>query len=209
MFDMLLWTVIGFVAGSLPFSVWIGRFALKKDITQFGDANPGATNVLRAGSRGGAALALTLDTLKALVPISIAYVVVGITDWRLVPVALAPVYGHAFSPFLHFHGGKAVAATLGMWIALTLWAIPIIGGLSLLLFTRLVGANGWAVIFANLVVLLYLLVMPAALDFLHLQPATPILLAIWVGNVALMVYRHRADLAHPPRLRRSQRQAVQ
>lgn len=206
MFDMLAWTVIGFAAGALPFSVWIGRLALQKDITQFGDANPGATNVLRAGGRGWAALALALDTLKAALPISLAYYVVGIADWRLVPVALAPVYGHAFSPLLRFHGGKAVAATLGMWIALTLWTMPTIGGFSLLAFTKLVGANGWAVLFANLVILLYLLVTPTALDFLHLQPATPILLTIWAGNVALLLFRHRADLAIPPTLRRRQPQ---
>ncbi|HHY58941.1 MAG TPA: hypothetical protein GYA08_26300 [Chloroflexi bacterium] len=202
MFDMLVWTVIGFAAGALPFSVWIGRFALKKDITQFGDANPGATNVLRAGGRGWAAAALALDALKAAIPISLAYYIVGIDDWRLVPVALAPVYGHAFSPLLRFHGGKAVAATLGMWIALTLWTAPTLGGLSLLGFTKLVGANGWAVLFANLVLLLYLLAAPTALDFRHLQPATPLLLAIWAGNVALLSFRHRADLAHPPALRR-------
>jgi glycerol-3-phosphate acyltransferase PlsY len=202
MLDMLIWTAIGFMAGALPFSVWIGRLALKKEITQFGDANPGATNVLRAGGRGWAALALALDALKAALPISLAYYVVGIADWRLVPVALAPVYGHAFSPLLRFHGGKAVAATLGMWIALTLWTVPTLGGFSLLGFTKLVGANGWAVLFANLVILLYLLVTPTAFDFLHLQPATPILLAIWVGNVALLVFRHRADLSSPPTLRR-------
>ena len=202
MLDMFIWTVIGFMAGALPFSVWIGRLALKKEITQFGDANPGATNVLRAGGRGWAAAALALDALKAALPISLAYYAVGIADWRLVPVALAPVYGHAFSPLLRFHGGKAVAATLGMWIALTLWTVPTLGGLSLLGFTKLVGANGWAVLFANLVILLYLLVTPTAFDFLHLQPATPILLAIWAGNVALLIFRHRADLSSPPTLRR-------
>jgi glycerol-3-phosphate acyltransferase PlsY len=205
MFDMFLWTVIGFAAGSLPFSLWIGRVALKKDITQYGDANPGATNVLRAGGRGAAALALLLDTLKAAIPISIAYYAIGIDDWRLVPVALAPVFGHAFSPFLRFHGGKALATTLGMWIALTLWTIPTLGGFSVLGFSLLVGANGWAVIFANLIILAYLLIAPTLFDFLNLQPATPILLAIWVGNVALLIYRHRADLSTPPTLRRRAR----
>ncbi len=207
MFEMFLWTVIGFAAGSLPFSLWVGRIALKKDITQYGDANPGATNVLRAGGRGAAALALLLDTLKAAIPISIAYYGIGIADWRLVPIALAPVFGHAFSPFLRFRGGKAVAATLGMWIALTLWTIPTIGGLSLLAFTRLVGANGWAVLFANLVILAYLLIAPNAFDFLNLQPATPILLAAWAGNVALLMFRHRTDLATPPTMHRRARGA--
>lgn len=208
MLEMLLWTIIGFAAGSLPFSVWIGRLALKKDITRYGDANPGATNVLRAGGRVAAALALLLDTLKAALPISFAYYRLGIDDWRLVPVALAPAFGHAFSPFLGWRGGKAVAATLGMWMALTIWAIPTLGGIALLIFTWLVGANGWAVVFANLVILLFLLTMPTAFDFLHLQPAQPILLAIWVGNMALLLYKHRADLSCPPTLRRKQRQAA-
>jgi glycerol-3-phosphate acyltransferase PlsY len=208
MFELFLWTAIGFLAGALPFSVWIGRLALKEEITRFGDANPGATNVLRAGGRGWAALALLLDTLKATLPIALAYYAVGIADWRLAPVALAPVFGHAFSPFLHFHGGKAMATTLGMWIALTLWSVPTIGGFSLLAFSLLVGANGWAVLFANLVILAYLLITPHALDFLQLQPATPILLAVWAGNVALLLYRHRADLATPPMLRRARKRGA-
>ena len=208
MLEMLLWVAIGFLAGALPFSVWIGRVALQQDITQYGDANPGATNVLRAGGRGWAALALLLDTLKATLPIALAYYAVGIVDWRLAPIALAPAYGHAFSPFLRFHGGKAMATTLGMWIALTLWSVPTIGGFSLLAFSLLVGANGWAVLFANLVILAYLLITPHALDFLQLQPATPILLAVWAGNVALLIHRHRADLATPPALRRTRKRAT-
>lgn len=207
MFELFLWMAIGFTAGSLPFSLWVGQVALKKDITQYGDANPGATNVLRAGGRGTAALALLLDTLKATIPISIAYYGIGIEDWRLMPIALAPVFGHAFSPFLRFHGGKAVATTLGMWIALTLWTLPTIGGFSLLAFTLIVGANGWALLFANLVILAYLLLAPTTFDFLNLQPATPILLATWAGNVALLMYRHRADLSTPPTLRRRARGA--
>lgn len=208
MFELLLWTVLGFLAGSLPFSVWIGRLVLKKDITRYGDANPGATNVLRAGGRLAAALALLLDTLKAALPISLAYYGLGIEDWRLVPIALAPTFGHAFSPFLGWRGGKAVATTLGMWMALTIWTIPTLGGIALLSFTLLVGANGWAVVLANLVILLFLLATPTAFDFLHLQPEQPILLAIWAGNMALLLYKHRADLSHPPVLRRRRRQAV-
>ncbi len=208
MFEMLLWMVIGFFAGSLPFSVWIGRVALKKDITAYGDANPGATNVLRAGGRGAAALALLLDILKAAIPVGVAYQIVGIDDWRLVPVAVAPVFGHAFSPFLRFHGGKALATTLGMWIALTLWTIPTIGGFSVLAFSLLVGANGWAVVFAYLVVLTYLLIAPTAFDFSGWLPATLILLAIWVVTILLIIQRHRADLSTPPTLRKRTRQAA-
>ncbi|MBU6352152.1 MAG: glycerol-3-phosphate acyltransferase [Chloroflexi bacterium] len=200
-----LWVAAGFLSGSLPFAVWIGRWALRKEITHYGDANPGATNVLRAGGRWSAALVLLLDILKAALPVGSAYLAGGLDDWRLVPVALAPLVGHAFSPWLGFRGGKAIATTAGMWAALTLWSIPTVSGVSLLLFTQLVGANGWAVLGAYGVVLVYLLLTPHAFDWWAFQPATPILLAIWAGSLLVLLYRHRADLAHPPLLRRRKR----
>jgi glycerol-3-phosphate acyltransferase PlsY len=203
MFQVLLWTAIGFVSGSLPFSVWLGRRLLRKDITQYGDANPGATNVLRAGGKKMGALALLLDTLKALIPVGLAYYWVGITDWGLVPVALAPIAGHAFSPFLGFNGGKAVATTLGVWMALTIWEGPTVGGLLVLLFTKLFGANGWAVLFAMIGMLIYFVVTPEALNGFGVRPSLPILVTIWAGNFLILAYKHRADLAQPPRLRRS------
>lgn len=201
MFQVLLWTSIGFCAGSLPFSLWLGRRLLRKDITQYGDANPGATNVLRAGGKKVGALALALDTLKALIPVALAYYWVGIDDWGLVPVALAPIAGHAFSPFLGFNGGKAVATTLGTWMALTIWEGPTVGGLLVLLFTKLFGANGWAVIFAMIGMLAYFVITPAAWNGLVLRPPLPVLVAIWSGNFLILVYKHRADLARPPRLK--------
>ena len=201
MFQVLLWTAIGFASGSLPLSVWLGRWLLRKDITQYGDANPGATNVLRAGGKKMGALALLLDTLKALIPVGLAYYWVGITDLSLVPVALAPIAGHAFSPFLGFNGGKAVATTLGTWMALTVWEGPTVGGLLVLLFTKLFGANGWAVIFAMIGMLAYFLITPAALNGLVARPPLPVLVAIWAGNFLILVYKHRDDLAQPPRLK--------
>ena len=49
-----LWSFIAFACGSLPFSVWVGRLLLGKEITRYGDTNPGATNVFRAGGRSAA-----------------------------------------------------------------------------------------------------------------------------------------------------------
>ena len=202
MLQVLVWAAIGYLSGALPFSVWLGRWWLRKDITTYGDTNPGATNVLRAGGKKAGALALALDTLKALIPISLARFWIGIDGWGLVPVALAPVTGHAFSPFLRFKGGKAVATTLGMWLALTAWEGPTVGGLSLLVFTRLFGANGWAVVFGMFAMLFYFLVTPFTWNGVVTRPPLPVLVAIWAGNLAILVFKHRSDLAQPPRLRR-------
>ena len=204
MLELALWTLLGFFCGALPFSVWLGRAALKQDITRYGDANPGATNVLRAGGKGWGALALALDTLKAAVPIGLAYYWAGIQDWRIIPIALAPIAGHAFSPLLGWRGGKAVATTLGVWLALTIWAGPTFGGLLLWLFSWLVGANGWAVLFTLLGILPILLLLPPGWHLLGAPPAPGVIAGVWFGNLLIVLYKHRQDFATPLRLRHQQ-----
>ncbi len=202
MLELVVWTAIAFLAGSFPFSVWIGRRALGEDITRYGDANPGATNVLRAGGKMLGALALLLDTLKALLPVSLAYYIAGIQDWRIIPIAVAPIAGHAFSPWLRGRGGKAVATSLGTWMALTIWEGPTVGGLLLWLFSWLVGANGWAVLFMFFCLLPVLLLLPSSWHLLDAPPSPTVMIGVWLGNVAIVLYKHRSDLAHPPQLRR-------
>lgn len=122
------WISLGFVSGALPFSVWIGRLALHRDIRSIGDHNPGAMNVFRAGGKGWGWLAILLDGLKGAIPVGIAHFGYQLDSWGLVATALAPIAGHAFSPFLKFRGGKAIAVTYGIWAGLSLWLIPVILG---------------------------------------------------------------------------------
>ncbi len=89
----LLWIAFAFFCGSLPFSVWLGKLALRKDIRQFGDANPGAANVFRAGSKGWGAIAILLDILKGALPVGLANYGAHITDWSLALIAIAPIAG--------------------------------------------------------------------------------------------------------------------
>jgi glycerol-3-phosphate acyltransferase PlsY len=187
----LLWSVIGFFSGSLMFSYWIGRWALGADIRQYGDGNPGMTNVIKAGSKKWAALAFALDALKGAIPVALARWVFGITGWWLVPVALAPIYGHAFSPFLRFRGGKAVAVSAGVWTAVTLWEVPTIGGILLGVWFSVVTVSGWAVVLTSFSLLVYLL----------LSNADPALLTIWAGNSLVVIWKYRADLQQLPALR--------
>ena len=67
----LIFTLLGFLLGALPFSVWIGRFGLQRDIMKVGDGNPGATNVLRAGGFLWFSLALMLDIGKGALPVGL------------------------------------------------------------------------------------------------------------------------------------------
>ncbi len=192
-----LWFLFGFTLGSLPSSVWIGNWALKKDIRREGDSNPGATNVLRAGGKGWYALALMLDISKGALPVGLAAQVAGISGWALIPIALAPPLGHAFSPFLRFRGGKAVAAAFGVWIGLTLWKIPLVSLSLLTLFSLLIAPSGWAV-------LLTLIGMAASI---WLWLADPALLGVLLSHAALLIFTHRADLRQRPRWRNGKREA--
>lgn len=205
----LLWFIIAFFCGSLPFSVWIGKRVLKKDIRHYGDANPGATNVLRAGGRGAAGLALLLDFLKGALPVALAHFQAGLAGWALIAVALAPVLGHAFSPLLGFKGGKAVATTAGIWCGLTLWEGPTVGGLLLGLCFFLLAVDGWAVISALLGLLVYFALTPATWNGFNARPALWILFAVGIGNLLILAWKHRADLTRPLLLRPWLRQRLQ
>lgn len=187
----LIWIIIGFFSGALPFSVWVGRLALRTDIRGYGDHNPGATNVIRAGGWTWGALALLLDYLKGVIPVGLAHFVVGLSGMSLVLVALAPVLGHAYSPFLGFRGGKAVAVTFGIWTGLTLGEVPLLLGLLLGIWFAVVAVSGWAVMLAMLGLLVYL----------WLAHPDPVLLAVWVGNSLILAWKHRSELVQPPGLR--------
>lgn len=187
----LFWLVLAFVSGSLPFSVWVGHLALHTDIRGYGDNNPGATNVLRAGGWAWGTLALLLDYLKGAVPVALAHFGAGLDGWPLVVVALAPVLGHAYSPFLGFRGGKAVAVTFGVWTGLTLGEMPILLGIMLGVWVAVVIVSGWAVMLAMAGLLIHLL----------LVHPDPVLLTVCIGNTLLLAWKHRTDLAQPPGLR--------
>jgi len=194
----VLWVCVAFLIGALPLSVWVGRVALGVDVRAFGDGNSGATNVYRAGGRMTAFLALFLDFLKGALPVGAAAYAVGIDFPRLAAISLAPVAGHAFSPFLRWRGGKAVAVTFGIWAGLTAWEGPIILGIGLLVSTKIFGANGWAVLAALLILAAYLAVEPAPLLGWSARPASNWLLMTLVGNLLLLIWKHRQDLRHLP-----------
>ena len=191
---LLTWVafcIIAFLCGSLPFSVWLGNLFLKQDVRQYGDGNPGATNVIRAGSKAVGLLVLTLDISKAAVPVGLAYHNLGIRGIPMVLIAVAPVLGHAFSPFLGFHGGKALATALGVWIGLTIWKASLVGVLGTMLGYALIPLSGWAVMIGQACILAALLIwMP-----------DPLLLVTWGIQVLILAWTHRADLCKRPYLR--------
>jgi glycerol-3-phosphate acyltransferase PlsY len=192
---VVVWTVIGFVMGSLPTAVMLARLVAHRDPREAGDRNPGAANAWRVAGPVVGMLAVILEGMKGLVPVALAYWQWHVTGWALVPIMLAPVCGHMFSPFLRGRGGKGIAVTFGVWTALTAWRVPMLFGLVLCLlivFVRL--EDAWTLMLAWFLVLVYLL---------WAYPSAPVLVA-GIANYGLLILRHRPDL-HPPLFKNHER----
>lgn len=183
-YSPIFWIIFGYLSGSLPFSVWVARLA-GKDPRAVGDQNPGATNALKAGGKWIGVLALMLDVSKAVVPIGLAYQIFGLRGPWMIAIALAPMLGHAYSPFLNFRGGKALATALGVWIGLTIWDVPLVALAGIITWYLLLKNSGWTVVLTLLGVAIYLSI------------ARPELLFFWVLGLQaiLLVWKHRGDLA--------------
>ena len=111
--------LLGYLAGSIPFGLLIARWGGAGDIRSIGSGNIGATNVLRTGRKGLAALTLLLDALKA----TAAILLVGAfrPDLMLATAVMA-FLGHLYPVWLRFRGGKGVATLAGVAVALHPWS---------------------------------------------------------------------------------------
>lgn len=136
---------------------------------------------------------MLLDGFKAAIPVGLAWFSYGLHGWAIVPVALAPVFGHAYSPWLRGRGGKAVASTFGLWTGLTLGAGPIILGLLLGLMYAVFTISGWAVLLAMLAF--------GGFIIFYYGPTYPEFILVWLGNLLLLIVKHREDLARLPGIR--------
>jgi len=191
---IILWTIATYFIASIPFSLVLGWIVLRKDIRQFGDGNPGATNVKRAG--GGLfwyIVALLLDGFKGLFPVGIPYWLMGWQGVEIVPIAIAAILGHAYSIFLRFKGGKAIATTGGIWTGLLGFEGAIVIAITLSYWFFAVKEEDWAVVLMMLSLLAYVL---------YTRGINTPLLPIWIGNFAIVAVKHRHSLNHLPHLRK-------
>jgi glycerol-3-phosphate acyltransferase PlsY len=180
-----------FWLGACPFSLWIGKWLLGKDIRNYGDGNPGATNVLRAGGRGAFALALILDTGKGVPFVALAHYYFGLPDVVVMSVALSAILGHAFTPILRFNGGKALAVMGGALLGLPQLEIFFAVVIFMVLWFLLIDVDGWRVMFATTSTFIYLLVEKGV----SLEPL------FMLCVIAILLVKHFDDLKAMPRFK--------
>ena len=118
--------LVAYLIGSLSFAVIVSRVMGLNDPRTFGSKNPGATNVLRSGSKGAAIATLFLDAAKGWLPVALVswygkpY---GLDEGTVAMVGLAAFLGHLYPVFFKFVGGKGVATALGVLVGIS----PILG----------------------------------------------------------------------------------
>ena len=114
--NYVLFAIIAYLLGSIPSGVWIGKILYHKDIREYGSGNTGATNTFRIlGVKAGIA-ALTIDVLKGTLATSIP-IWLG-TDIHPIFIGVFAIIGHIFPLYIKFKGGKAVATSAGVALAL-------------------------------------------------------------------------------------------
>lgn len=118
----LLWGVIGYLLGSIPFGLILTRAMGLGNLREIGSGNIGTTNVLRTGSKAAAALTLFLDGGKGAAAVIAARLLAGEEAAQF--AGLMAFVGHCFPAWLKFKGGKGVATFLGLMLALA-WPVGI------------------------------------------------------------------------------------
>jgi glycerol-3-phosphate acyltransferase PlsY len=116
---LLLFFVIGYALGSIPFGLILTRMAGLGDIRQIGSGNIGATNVLRTGHKGLAFATLMGDALKGTAAVCIARYFGP--EFSPYVAAAGAFFGHVYSIWLKFKGGKGVATYVGVLLGLNPW----------------------------------------------------------------------------------------
>ena len=120
----LLATLAAYLIGSLSFAVLVSRSMGLADPRTYGSKNPGATNVLRSGSKASAIVTLLLDALKGWVPVVAVQwwgEAWGLGDGTVALVGLAAFLGHLYPVFFRFQGGKGVATAAGVIVGFQPW----------------------------------------------------------------------------------------
>jgi glycerol-3-phosphate acyltransferase PlsY len=177
---------LGYLLGSIPFGYLLTRAAGLGDVRSIGSGNIGATNVLRTGHKGLAALTLLLDALKGFAAVVIACYIGGRYAGLAIDAALlaglGAFLGHLYPVWLGFSGGKGVATYIGVLFGLSWQA-----GAAFCLVWLLVA---FTTRYSSLSALIAALVVPVGLWALGEVP-----LALLTAVLStLLIYKHRANI---------------
>lgn len=178
--NILVLMIIAYLLGSIPSGVWIGKLLYHKDIREYGSGNTGATNTFRILGVKAGTFALIIDVMKGVLA---TYLPIWLgTDIHPIFIGVFAIIGHVFPLYINFKGGKAVATSAGVALALHPIFLLIFVGvfLGILFLTSMVSISSiLAVLFA------------AIGSFFLNDPVFSTM--IWIV-VLLIIYLHRENI---------------
>lgn len=185
---MILLVVLGYLLGSIPNGVIIGKTFKGIDIREHGSKNTGATNAFRVLGKNLGITVFFLDMFKGMISLFIASSL-GIKGDILVVIGVIAIVGHMFSPFLKFKGGKGIATGFGVFLYLTpieaLMAIAVF--IVIVAFTKYISAGSIAAA----------IVLPIFISFLPVNRAIEsksLLLVFTILICAYVIFKHRSNI---------------
>jgi len=189
MLEFAIWITVGFISGSVPWAIIVGKLLVRGDIRGVGDGNPGATNAWKSGGWVPGILSTVLEIGKGSVPVYIAIQYLNpssdaTVQLGLALIAIAPVIGHAWSPFLRFKGGKALAASWGSWIGMTGGGALLVGCILLAIMHAL--QKNHAVTVTACLVGFFLVFLPT-------HQLGMCIASLWLMNIMIVIYKHRHE----------------
>jgi glycerol-3-phosphate acyltransferase PlsY len=181
---LLLWAMIAYIIGSIPFGLILARVMGLGNLRDIGSGNIGATNVLRTGSKKAAALTLLLDGGKGAVVVLLARAYADADAAQI--AAFAVMIGHCFPVWLKFRGGKGVATFLGLLYALA-WPIGIAACLSWLVTALVFRFSSLAALVAAASTMFWAVVLGEPQIFMLCAFLTALIFWRHAGNIRRLV----------------------
>lgn len=187
----ILCITLGYLLGSIPFALVIGKLFYKTDIRQYGSGNLGGTNAGRVLGKKAGISVIVLDVLKVVLAAGLASLV---SEPAAIWTSLACCIGHCYPIFAHFKGGKAVTTMFGFLISTSIFIfqefsyflVPLFMFLIILYLFKYVSLGS---ICASVCSSLYITSQLLSLDVNNLF----IILASWLMTL-LVIYRHNANI---------------
>lgn len=187
----VLCIILGYLLGSIPFALVIGKLFYKTDIRQYGSGNLGGTNAGRVLGKKAGISVIVLDVLKVVLAAGLASLT---SEPAAIWTSLACCIGHCYPIFAHFKGGKAVTTMFGFLISTSIFIfqefsyflVPLFMFLIILYLFKYVSLGS---ICASVCSSLYITAQLLSLDVNNLF----IILASWLMTL-LVIYRHSANI---------------
>ena len=197
--ETLIFSIIAFFSGAIPFSIILTKILSGKDVREIGDNNPGAVNAWKSGGAYVGLIVMFLEFLKAILPIAIAIRFFDLNGYNLVFISLMPIFGHSFSPFLKFRGGKALAVTAAMWLALFQFEAAIVIFGLLAIFFAIQKNDAWTVNLVHLCFFIYGITTSISKSYISNSE----FIFLWVIATIMMIYNHKKELRELPEIRKN------